>query len=91
MREDTQKIFAVAVTQDVTLLLLSRCFDGDTTEGNSVLLKEVAFIAGKSENQAAKIFSIRFCIANLIANISVYALNWPKLNFGCYLTFEIII
>ena len=53
-------------------------------------LKEVAFIAGKSENQAAKKFYIRFFIDNLIANISLYALSWPKLNFGCYLTFEII-
>ena len=53
-------------------------------------LKEVAFIAGKSENQAAKIFFIHFFIDNLIANISLYALSWPKLNFECYLTFEII-
>jgi hypothetical protein len=54
------------------------------------LLKTVAFIAGKSENQAAKQYFIRFSIDNLIANISLYALNWSKLNFGCYLTFEII-
>jgi hypothetical protein len=54
------------------------------------MLKEVAFIAGKSENQAAKIFFIPFFNNNLIANISLYALSWPKLNFGCYLTFEII-
>ena len=53
-------------------------------------LKEVAFIAGKSENQAAKKKFIRFYIDNLIANISLHALSWPKLNFGCYLTFEII-
>ena len=53
-------------------------------------LKEVAFIAGKSENQADRNFFIRFSIDNLIANISFYALSWPKLNFGCYLTFEII-
>ena len=33
---------------------------------------------------------IRFSIDNSIADISLYALNWPKLNFGCYLTFEII-
>ena len=45
-------------------------------------LKEVAFIAGKSENQAAKKFFTRFFIANSIANISLYALSWPKLNFG---------
>ena len=54
------------------------------------LLKGVAFIAGKSENQAAKKNYIRFFIDNLIANIMLYALGWPKLNFGCYLTFEII-
>ena len=53
-------------------------------------LKEVAFIAGKSENQAAKKCFIHFFIENLIANIRLYALSWPKLNFGCYLTFEII-
>ena len=52
------------------------------------VLKGVAFIAGKSENQAAKNFFIHFFLDNLIANISL--LSWPKLNFGCYLTFEII-
>jgi hypothetical protein len=50
------------------------------------LLKEVAFIAGKSENQADKNFFIRFSIDNLIANISLYALSWPKLNFGSFET-----
>jgi biotin transporter BioY len=54
------------------------------------LLREVAFIAGKSENQVAKKKFIHFFIDNLIANISLYALSWPKLNFGCYHTFEII-
>jgi hypothetical protein len=49
-------------------------------------VKTVAFIAGKSENQAAKFFFIHFSIDN----ISFYALSWLKLNFGCYLTFEII-
>jgi hypothetical protein len=44
-------------------------------------LKTVAFIAGKSENPAAQIFFICFSIDNLIANISLYALSWPKLNF----------
>ena len=55
-----------------------------------LFLKLVAFIAGESVNQAAKTFSICFSIGNLIANISLYALSWPKLNFGCYLTSEII-
>ena len=32
---------------------------------------------------------IHFSIENLIANISFYALRWLKLNFVCYLTFEI--
>jgi hypothetical protein len=50
-------------------------------------VKEVAFIAGKSENQADKIFFILFSIDNLIANISLYALSWPEFNFG---SFEII-
>ena len=36
------------------------------------------------------IFFFLFSIENLIANISFYALSWPKLNFGCYFTFEII-
>ena len=53
------------------------------------LLKKVAFIAGK-KNPAIQKFYIHFSIENLIANISFYALSWPKLNFGCYLTFEII-
>ena len=51
---------------------------------------KIAFIAGKSENQAAKKIFICFFIDNLIANISLYALSWSKLNFGSYLTFEII-
>ena len=50
-------------------------------------LKTVAFIAGK-KNPADQNFYIRFSIENLIINISFYALSWPKLNFGCYLTFE---
>jgi hypothetical protein len=54
------------------------------------MLKAVGFIAGKSENQAAKKNFIHFSNDNLIANISFYALSWSKLNFGCYLTFEII-
>jgi hypothetical protein len=54
-----------------------------------VLLKTVAFIAGKKNPAVQKKF-IRFSIENLIANISFYALSWLKLNFGCHLTFEII-
>ena len=49
----------------------------------------VAFIAGK-KNPATQIFFIRFSNETFIANISLYALSWHKLNFGCYLTFEII-
>ena len=56
---------------------------------DSKLLETVAFIAGKKNPAIQKKF-IRFSIENLIANISFYALSWPKLNFGCYLTFEII-
>ena len=52
-------------------------------------LKTVAFIAGK-KNPAVQKFYIRFSIENFITNISLYALSWPQLNFGCYLTFEII-
>ena len=52
-------------------------------------LKTVAFIAGK-KNPAIKKKIIRVSIENLIANISFYKLGWPKLNFGCYLTFKII-
>ena len=44
----------------------------------------------KTENPAAQFFFIRFFIDDLIANIRLYAISWPKLNFGCYLTFEII-
>ena len=53
------------------------------------VLKTVACIAGK-KNPAIQNFFIRFSIENFIANISLYALSWPKLNFGCYLTFEIL-
>ena len=51
-------------------------------------LKTVAFIASKSENPADQKKHIRFFIDNLITNVSLYALSWPTLNFGCYLTFE---
>jgi hypothetical protein len=61
---------------------------GDTFQKK--ILKTVAFIAGK-KNPAVQIFFIFFSIENLIANISFYALSWLKLNFGCYLTFEIIL
>ena len=60
-----------------------------TFSQNNLLLKTVAFIAGKKIQQSKKNF-IHFSIESLIANISFYALSWPKLNFGCYLTFEII-
>ena len=53
------------------------------------VLKTVAFIAGKKNPAIQKNF-ICFSIENFIENISLYALSWPKLNFGCYLTFEII-
>ena len=47
-------------------------------------------MAGKKIQQS-KIFFIPFSIENLIANISFYALSWPDLNFGGYLTFELIL
>jgi hypothetical protein len=53
------------------------------------LLKTVAFNAVKKYPAVQKNF-IRFYIENLIANISFYVLSWLKLNFRCYLTFEII-
>ena len=53
-------------------------------------LKEVAFIAGKSENQADRKKFIRFSFDNSIANISFYALSCLKFNFGYYFTFEIV-
>ena len=64
-------------------------YQNDVFCGSMRILKTVAFIMGKKNQAIQKIF-IRFSIENLIANISVYALSWPKLNFGCYLTFEII-
>ena len=51
-------------------------------------LKTVPFIESKSENPADQKKNNHFFIDNLIANVSLYALSWPKLNFGCYLTFE---
>ena len=53
-------------------------------------LKTVAYIAGK-KNPAIQKFYISFSIENFIENISLYALSWLKLNFGCYFTFEIIL
>jgi hypothetical protein len=39
------------------------------------------------KNPATQKFFIRFSIERFIAYISFYVLSWPKLNFGCYLTF----
>jgi hypothetical protein len=72
---------------------LKSCFkktQKKTKKTRRTLLKEVAFIAGKSENQADKFFFIRFSIDNSIANISFYTLSCPKLKFRYYLTFEIM-
>ena len=43
----------------------------------------------KQKIQSPEKLLILFSIDNYIANISFYALSWPKLNFGWYLTFEI--
>ena len=51
--------------------------------------KAVVFIVGK-KNPATQNLFIPFFIENLIANINSYAFSWPNLNFGCYLTFEMI-
>ena len=56
-------------------------------EYNKIDMNELQ--TGTKIAEILKIF-IRFSIENLIANISFYVLSWPKLNFGCYLTFEII-
>ena len=68
-------------------LLGSKCIDTSVVERNC--LKTVAFIAGKKNPAIQKIF-ICFSIENFIENISLYALSWPELNFGCYPTLEII-
>ena len=54
-----------------------------------IVLKTVAFIASK-KNPATPQKIIRFSIENFIANISLYALSLPRLNFESYLTYEII-
>ena len=82
--EFLQKLFLPFTSQDIFGFLP---ITHRITIKQKFLLKTVAFIAGKSENQAAKKIFIRFSIDNLIANISLYALSWPKLNFG---SFEII-
>ena len=60
-------------------MALCKSFVGPKAVVYFLLLKTVAFIAGKSENQAAQNFFIQFSIDNLIANISFYALSWPNL------------
>ena len=42
----------------------------------------------KNITTTARKLLIIFSIDNSIANISLYALSRPKLNFECYLTFE---
>ena len=49
------------------------------------ILKTIAFNAGKKPSNPI----IGVSIENFIANISLYALSWPTLNFGCYLTFKL--
>ena len=54
----------------------------------SVFIKRKVFMTCKNKkSQQPENYSP---INNYIANISLYALSWPKFNFGCYLTFEII-
>ena len=43
----------------------------------------------QEQTQSPKKLLLLFSIDNSIANISLYALSWPKLNFGYYLIFEI--
>ena len=57
--------------------------------GRDTLLKTVVFIPGKKNSVVQNVF-IRFSIEYFIANISLYELSWIELNFGHYLTFEII-
>ena len=49
--------------------------------------KDSSIYRGYQKTRWSKKLFIRFSIDNLIANISLYALSWPKLNFG---SFEII-
>ena len=54
-------------------------------------LKTVAFIAGKKREKPQKslfVFPLKISLQTSVCNL--YALKWPKWNFGCYLTFEII-
>ena len=54
-----------------------------------LLLKPNDLLWVKTEYPATRKFYIHFSIDNSIANISLYALAWPKSNFGYYLTFVI--
>jgi hypothetical protein len=56
---------------------------------NDIVLKRKAFIAYRNPNPAAIKMLILFSIDNYIANISLYGLIRPKLNFGYYLTYDL--
>ena len=60
--------------------MLANCMliTAHTLVSSIIELNTVTFIAGRSENPAEQNFLIRFFIDNLIANISLYALSWPK-------------
>ena len=59
-------------------------------DNNIAMSKDSCIYPRVKKIQQSKKKFICFSIENFIENISLYALNWPKLNFGCYLTFEII-
>ena len=44
-------------------------------------LRQMHLSRVKTENPAARIVFFNFSIDDFIANISLYALSWPKLNF----------
>ena len=56
----------------------------------SFLTIPLYFMFVGKKNSAIQKFFIGVSIENFIVNISLYALSWPKLNFGCNLTFKII-
>ena len=75
---------AACFSQNCSLYKNSKLLASVACFASWMMVKEVAFIAGKSENQAAKKCFIHFSIDNWIGNISFYALWLPKLNFGCH-------
>ena len=73
----------------VSEVILVRICYNDLEIEEKKILKRKAVMAYTNLNTVIKKIAHPFFIDHPIVNISLNALSRPKLNFGCYLTFQI--